>query len=163
MKNFTYSLLFLFSLLVMTSNLSAAVIKNPPPSAVVITQNQAKSLGLSNMSVDAFLELRPRDIREITGQKMGLKEAVALRAAQKAVKKELRQNEGSGGKDQLVALILVVTVGLMGIHRFYLGYHGIGIIQLLTLGCCGLWTLIDMILIVTGDLKPKYGEYEETL
>ncbi len=69
----------------------------------------------------------------------------------------------SSGKSQLVALILVIFVGGIGIHRFYLGYTGIGIIQLLTLGGCGIWALIDLIRIATGDLKPKDGEYSETL
>jgi len=37
------------------------------------------------------------------------------------------------------------------------------IVQLLTLGGCGIWALIDMIRIITGDLQPKDGEYEKTL
>ncbi len=60
----------------------------------------------------------------------------------------------AGGID-MVALILCLFVGFLGIHRFYLGYIGIGIIQLLTLGGCGIWTLIDLIRIITGDLKKK--------
>ena len=68
-----------------------------------------------------------------------------------------------GGKSQLIALILVILVGGLGIHRFYLGYTTIGIIQLLTAGGCGIWALIDLIRIITGDLKPKDGEYTETL
>lgn len=54
-------------------------------------------------------------------------------------------------------------MGGLGIHRFYLGYTGIGIIQLLTLGGCGIWTLIDLIRIITGDLQPNGGTYTETL
>ena len=68
-----------------------------------------------------------------------------------------------GGKSQLIALILVILVGGLGIHRFYLGYTTIGIIQLLTLGGCGVWALIDLVRIAIGDLKPKNGEYSETL
>ena len=70
--------------------------------------------------------------------------------------------EGTSGKSQLVALLVCIFVGGIGIHRFYLGYIGIGIIQLLTLGGFGIWTLIDLIMIITGDLKPKDGEYEDT-
>lgn len=70
---------------------------------------------------------------------------------------------GDSGKSQLVALILVIFAGALGIHRFYLGYTGIGIIQLLTAGGCGIWTLIDLIRIATGDLKPADGDYSETL
>ena len=76
---------------------------------------------------------------------------------------ELVSPAAGGGKSQLVALILVIFVGGLGIHRFYLGYTGIGIIQLLTLGGCGVWALIDLIRIAMGDLKPKDGDYTEKL
>lgn len=69
----------------------------------------------------------------------------------------------SGGKSQVTALILAALVGGIGIHRFYLGYTWQGIVQLLTLGGCGIWSLIDLIRIITGDLKPKDGNYSKTL
>ena len=61
------------------------------------------------------------------------------------------------GKSQLVALILAALVGGLGIHRFYLGYTWQGIVQLLTLGGCGIWALIDFIIIVVGDYKDANG------
>jgi hypothetical protein len=67
----------------------------------------------------------------------------------------------TSGKSQTVAFVLALLIGVIGIHRFYIGYIGIGIIQLLTLGFCGIWTLIDLIRILTGDLKPKNGEYKD--
>lgn len=69
----------------------------------------------------------------------------------------------SGGKSQLAALLICFFVGVIGIHRFYLGYTWQGIVQILTLGGLGIWTLIDFIRIITGDLKPKNGDYEKTL
>lgn len=66
-------------------------------------------------------------------------------------------------KSQLIALLLVIFVGGLGIHRFYLGYTWQGVVQLLTLGGCGIWALIDLIRIITGDLKPKNGEYKDKL
>lgn len=84
----------------------------------------------------------------------------AVDAKQKSPSK---QSAVAGGKSQLAALLLCLFIGLLGIHRFYLGYVGIGIIQLLTLGGCGIWTLIDLILIITGDLGPKNGSYDKTL
>lgn len=71
--------------------------------------------------------------------------------------------QNNSGKSQLAALLICFFVGFLGIHRFYLGYTAVGIIQLFTLGGCGIWALIDLILIATGDLKPKDGEYEKTL
>jgi TM2 domain-containing membrane protein YozV len=85
------------------------------------------------------------------------------------VKTEKKQNFFSkmmsklgGGKSQWVALLLCWLVGTIGIHRFYLGYTWQGIVQILTLGGCGIWTLIDFIRIITGDLGPKDGSYDKT-
>ena len=80
----------------------------------------------------------------------------ALDKASKTIKKI------SGEKSQIIALILAIFTGIIGIHRFYLGYTTIGIIQLLTLGGLGIWTLIDIIRIITGDLQPADGAYDET-
>jgi TM2 domain-containing membrane protein YozV len=80
-------------------------------------------------------------------------------------KKSLNEEEENGtkGKSQVIALVLVILVGVLGIHRFYLGHIGIGVLMLLTGGVCGILALIDLIRIITGDLKPKDGEYTETL
>jgi hypothetical protein len=68
-----------------------------------------------------------------------------------------------GDKSQVTALILVALIGGLGIHRFYLGYTWQGVVQLLTAGGCGVWALIDLIRIITGDLQPKDGSYSKTL
>lgn len=68
-----------------------------------------------------------------------------------------------GDKSQVTALILAVLIGGLGIHRFYLGYTWQGVVQLLTLGGFGIWSLIDLIRIITGDLQPKDGSYSKTL
>ena len=67
------------------------------------------------------------------------------------------------GKSQIIALVLALVVGGLGIHRFYLGYIWQGVVQLLTFGGFGIWALIDLIRIITGDLQPKDGSYSETL
>jgi TM2 domain-containing membrane protein YozV len=46
---------------------------------------------------------------------------------------------------------------MFGIHRFYVGKVGTGILQLLTLGGLGVWVLIDCIYIVTGAFRDKDG------
>ncbi len=66
------------------------------------------------------------------------------------------------GKSQITATLLAFLIGGIGIHRFYLGYTWQGIVQILTLGGLGIWTLIDLIRIITGSLKPKGGEYSQT-
>ncbi|WP_284651316.1 TM2 domain-containing protein [Flavobacterium terrisoli] len=79
-------------------------------------------------------------------------------------KEELSSPAAAGaGKSQIIALVLCALVGGLGIHRFYLGYTWQGIVQLLTLGGCGIWALIDLVRIITGDLGPKNGGYDKTL
>ena len=69
---------------------------------------------------------------------------------------------GNGMKSKVVALIVSIFLGELGIDRFYLGYIGTGILKLITCGGFGIWWLIDLIMIATGKLKPKDGsEYAE--
>lgn len=60
-------------------------------------------------------------------------------------------------KEWLVTLLLSLFLGSIGVHRFYVGKIGTGILQLITLGGCGVWSLIDIIMILTGNFKDKDG------
>lgn len=64
------------------------------------------------------------------------------------------------GKNKTIAILLSLFLGGIGVDRFYLGYTGLGVLKLLTLGGLGVWALIDLIRIITGGLKPKDGDYE---
>ena len=55
------------------------------------------------------------------------------------------------------ALLLCFFLGAFGIHRFYVGKVGTGILMLLTLGGIGVWTLIDFVMIAVGKFKDKEG------
>lgn len=84
-----------------------------------------------------------------------------IKPKQSKAKNKYVPDEGkSGDKSQLVAFLLCFFFGLLGIHRFYLGYVGIGLLELFTLGCFGILTLIDLFLIAFGVLKPKNGNYK---
>jgi TM2 domain-containing membrane protein YozV len=57
----------------------------------------------------------------------------------------------------LITILLCWFLGIFGAHRFYTGHTTIGIIQILTLGGCGIWVLIDFIIILMGDFKDAEG------
>jgi len=61
------------------------------------------------------------------------------------------------GKDQGTAFLLAVLLGYFGADRFYLGYTGLGILKLLTLGGFGIWAVIDVVLIGMGQMKDVHG------
>jgi TM2 domain-containing membrane protein YozV len=58
----------------------------------------------------------------------------------------------------LTALLLSIFVGSLGVDRFYMGYVGLGILKLITFGGCGIWSIIDLILIATKQLKDADGQ-----
>jgi TM2 domain-containing membrane protein YozV len=72
---------------------------------------------------------------------------------------EIKVTNGGPGeqKDWLTTLLLCLLVGTLGVHRFYTGHTAIGIIQLVTLGGCGIWTLVDLIMIITGSYTDAQG------
>ena len=58
----------------------------------------------------------------------------------------------------LIALVLCIVLGGLGIHRFYTGNTTTGIIMLLTLGGCGIWALIDLIMIACNTYVDGNGQ-----
>ena len=64
---------------------------------------------------------------------------------------------GNSEKSFVATLILCILLGWLGVHRFYVGKTGTGILMLLTMGGLGIWTLIDLIVIAVQKFKDSKG------
>jgi len=60
-------------------------------------------------------------------------------------------------KRNLPVFLLCYFLGIVGVHRFYVGKISTGIVQLLTFGGLGVWTFIDLIVILCGGFTDKEG------
>lgn len=60
-------------------------------------------------------------------------------------------------KDWTTTMLLSFFLGGFGVDRFYLGYSTLGVLKLLTLGGCGIWALIDFILIAMRNVPDSDG------
>ena len=60
-------------------------------------------------------------------------------------------------KSQGTTFILASLLGAFGADRFYLGQTGLGVLKLITLGGCGIWALIDFIMVGMFTMKDAQG------
>ena len=72
--------------------------------------------------------------------------------------KLLNSSTTTSTTDWVTLFLLTFFVGVLGVHRFYVGKIGTGFLMLLTLGGLGVWFLVDLILVVTGQFTNKDGE-----
>jgi TM2 domain-containing membrane protein YozV len=68
-------------------------------------------------------------------------------------------NTGTAQKSWIAALLLCFFLGFLGVHRFYVGKIGTGILQIVTIGgFFGIWVLVDFIMIAIGKFSDKQGQ-----
>lgn len=66
-------------------------------------------------------------------------------------------------KDPTVILIISVFLGSLGIDRFLIGDVGLGVGKLVTLGGCGIWSIIDWFLIMDATKKKNLEQLQNIL
>ena len=82
--------------------------------------------------------------------------------SKKVVKEETKKEDKEkisdlSEKDWVVTLLLCLFFGNLGVHRFYVNKVGSGLGQLFTCGGCGIWALVDLIMIITGNFEDSEG------
>ncbi|MDE5852729.1 MAG: NINE protein [Oscillospiraceae bacterium] len=86
-----------------------------------------------------------------------------------AIKTDCSQNDGilnnasyevyseKSDRDWLVTLLFCIFLGFLGIHRFYAGKIGTGVLYLLTGGLFGIGIIVDLIVIACGNFRDIDG------
>lgn len=158
LKTLTVLSVLSISFIILTSAVPAGTNSEKP------NKMQQATLALDKAAADGKVSYREiKSIAEdLKGSKLTLKEKIGLKLFGKKISSKATSAPTGGEKSQIIAAVLCFCLGGIGIHRFYLGYTWQGIVQILTLGGCGIWSLIDFIRILMGTLKPKDGEYDVT-
>ncbi len=113
----------LFILFALFCSLSASAEINPATAPVAslgnVTDVKAIDPALVNLAVNKFLDLTPREYKNITGKKLGLKNTIALKMAQKKVRHEVKNGDitapDSGISKGLYIVLALIGWGFVGI------------------------------------------------
>jgi TM2 domain-containing membrane protein YozV len=65
------------------------------------------------------------------------------------------QQTNISSRSRLIAFLLCFFLGYLGVHRFYVGKIGTGVLMLCTAGGLGIWWIIDIIIIACGSFRDK--------
>lgn len=91
-----------------------------------------------------------------THQNPVAKEGKKMNVEKAEKKAEKLSRKLDGGKNRVVAILLCLFLGPLGIHRFYMGDTWQGVVQLLTGGGLVIWALIDLIRLIAGGFGDKF-------
>jgi TM2 domain-containing membrane protein YozV len=70
-----------------------------------------------------------------------------------------RSDKTVSDRSRLAALLLCFFLGVIGVHRFYVGKIGTGVAMIFTAGGLGIWVLIDFIMIIVGGFTDIDGKF----
>ena len=71
----------------------------------------------------------------------------------------LTKDRDRGERSFWIALFLSTFAGVFALDRFYLGYRGIGLLKLITLGGLAQWWILDVILILSDNMTDADGNH----
>ena len=63
----------------------------------------------------------------------------------------------TSSKSKTTALLLCIFLGGIGVHRFYVGKIGTGVLYIFTCACFGIGWIVDIIKIATGTFTDAAG------
>ena len=139
--------------------------------AAIASPARVAAVALAHRTTPAAAKVAP-----VSAAPAAAHQASLTRVERKELKQQLRQivkqnkkaspnSISAEGKSQLVAVLLCFFLGGLGIHDFYMGYIGKGILQIfLSLILVGfILVIIDFIRLLTGSLKPKDGDFTTKL
>lgn len=130
---------------------------------------EARSAVISDM--DKKHRMRPASAEDVTGlntiycYKCGAKidkdAVICLKCGCATKNYDAKKSKGldpdASPKSRLVALLLCIFLGVLGVHRFYLGKIGTGVVWCLTVGCFYVGWIVDIIMIACGKMTDNEG------
>ena len=96
---------------------------------------------------------RPENVSVVNGKRVVVRKGPSTQQVGEPTKKRTTSRKSWGA-----TLTLCILLGIIGYHRFYVGKPGTAILMLLTLGGFGIWVLIDLIVIISGNFKDGNGK-----
>jgi TM2 domain-containing membrane protein YozV len=155
---------------------STAMVSAALPTEEISSAREAAS-ALAHHSASARVVEAPTTTTVVAAE-AAISPAASTKATRKALRQEVKrhlaaapQEKAADGKSQTTALILCILLGGIGVHQFYLGYTGRGILRIALALTAFLIIpaivnlvlyILDIIKIVNGELKPRDGEYAKT-
>ena len=137
--------------------LKTAPVPAPAPLPAQADSSAVDASAFQFAAADASPSLRAKGRKRVR-KKVVKKTAPAASNAPAAVTPSLPVTPGEvSPKSRMVAGLLGIFLGAYGVHRFYLGYTGLGLIMLFTCGGCVIWALIDAIMIFMGNVPDVQG------
>ena len=82
---------------------------------------------------------------------------IKIENANITIEKSAAEKEGDSDKSYMATFLFAFLLGPLGADRFYTGHIGLGVLKLLTFGGCGIWYLVDLIMVFTGARTDVKG------